>query len=378
MPWDDPYRALTLLIDGKEAFPAILSAIAAAKERVDINMFIWRNDAIGREMAAAVLAAADRGVAVTLSVDRYGVVLEKCEECRRSFFHKRQTWLERLKSAALACFYPPHGAPRVARDVPDDLYRRLLSHPHITVSADVFKADHSKYYVIDEKILFLGGINIEDKENGRDMQGRVYQDYMMRLEGETYVAAFREKQHSGCDVLSGLSFGINQKRPVRRFEMEERYLSLINGAERELHITMAYFSPLPRFLAAILAAAARGVAVTVMIPQKANFQSDTNYKTVRTLLEKSGGRIAVCLSPKMLHTKLLASEKEISFGSTNITKKAFSQLDELNVCMTRQESAFCNRLLTSVWQEQAAARRVTHPKELRYRRLYAFFEGFLV
>ena len=61
---------------GKETFPALIDAINAAKVSLDINMFIWRDDAIGNEMAEAVLAAAERGVKVTISVDRYGVVLE--------------------------------------------------------------------------------------------------------------------------------------------------------------------------------------------------------------------------------------------------------------------------------------------------------------
>ena len=118
-----------------------------------------------------------------------------------------------------------------------DLYRRIMAHPNIRVSADVFKADHSKYYIIDEKILFLGGINIEDKENGQDISGRVYGDYMAKLEGAEYVTAFREKLATGRSTRDDLFFGLNQKLPVRRFEMEELYLDLIHSAREELHIT---------------------------------------------------------------------------------------------------------------------------------------------
>ena len=78
---------MTLLVDGKAAFPEILRCIAAAQRSVRVNMFIWRDDAIGNRIAAALLEAADRGVQVDISVDRYGVVLEKAEECKRSFFH---------------------------------------------------------------------------------------------------------------------------------------------------------------------------------------------------------------------------------------------------------------------------------------------------
>ena len=112
----DAYAGFTLLTDGKEAFPAILEAIGQAQRTVLINMFIWRDDAIGNAMARAVLDAAERGVSVTLSVDRYGVVLEKCEENKRSFFHKKQSLSERIKISTLELLYPMKGTPKRAPD----------------------------------------------------------------------------------------------------------------------------------------------------------------------------------------------------------------------------------------------------------------------
>lgn len=373
----EPYSDFTLLVDGKNAFPEIIRCIEQAEKSVYVNMFIWRDDGIGQRMAQAVLTAADRGAQVFLSIDRYGVVLEKCEECKKSFFHKKQTLLEKGKSRLLSLCYPMPGAPKKAADEESELYRRIMRHPRITVSCHAFKADHSKYYIIDERVLFLGGINIEDKENGADMQGRVYQDYMVKLEGEAHVRAFFAKLREGKDVAEGYFFGINRKA-ARRFEMEERYLSLIREAQEELLITMAYFSPLPRFIDAILEAHRRGVRVTVMIPERANFQNDTNRKTVRTLLKRSKGGVTVLLSPKMLHTKLMVSEKTISLGSTNVTKKAFRQLDELNLFVENKPCAFCKALLSSVRENHALAHCILSYREIAYKKAYAFFEGFIV
>ena len=369
---------IQLLADGKRAFPEILRAIGGAKSSVEINMFIWRDDEIGNRMAEAVLAAADNGARVAISVDRYGVVLEKCEECKQSFFHKEQTLTERLKSRLLELAYPENSPGGSVRDAYTPLYRRVMAHPNIRVSADVFKADHSKYYIIDDELLFLGGINIEDKENGHDISGRVYGDYMAMLSGREYVAAFREKLATGRNIREDLFFGLNQKLPVRRFEMEELYLDLINSAEKELHITMAYFSPLKNFTDAIIAAHRRGVRVTVLVPERANFQNDSNRRTLRRLLRETDGGIEVCLSPRMLHTKLVMNEKTVSFGSTNITKKAFAQLDELNLCLPRTSSDFCAALEESVTAALREARPVRSHKEIQYRPLMAFFEGFMV
>ena len=370
---------MTLLVDGKQAFPEILRCIDGARQSLVINMFIWRDDAIGNTVAEAVLRAADRGVSVFISVDRYGVVLEKAEEVKRSFFHKRMTLIERFKAQGLARYYPTPGAPKQVADRESELYRRILTHPRITLDCDRMKADHSKYYIIDDEILILGGINIEDKENGSDMHGREYGDYMAKLSGRAYVDAFRQKLSGGENVSEDFFFGLNIKEgKSRRFEMERLYLDMIDSARKELTVVMSYFSPLPQFESAILRAYARGVAVTIMIPACANFQNDTNHKTVKKLLRASNGGIAVYLSPRMLHTKMIITENFISFGSTNITKKAFHQLDELNLFVKNKPSDFCDAVYVDVQYNLAKSQRITSHRDVNYRRRVAFLEGFLV
>ena len=371
-------ETISLLVDGREAFPEIIQAIEQARSSVEINMFIWRDDKIGNRMAEAVLVAAQRGAQVRISVDRYGVVLEKCEEAKASFFHKHQSLAEQVKIKALEFLYPETCRGPQRRDHRTSLYRQVMAHPKIQVSADTFKADHSKYYIIDDEILFLGGINIEDKENGQDLRGRIYGDYMAKLSGSEYVKAFREKLETGQNTLEGLFFGLNLKKPVRRFEMEELYLDLIRGAQKELHITMAYFSPLKKFMEAIIEAHQRGVQITVVIPEAANFQNDSNQRAVRKLLKKTGNGIQVYLSPKMLHTKLVMNEACISFGSTNITKKAFAQLNELNLFLPNTDSAFQKKLRQSILEDIRGACRVESFQEVTYRPLLAFLESFMV
>ncbi len=368
-------EGLTLLRGGSEAFPAILSAIEEAKESILVHMFIWREDGIGRKMAEALLAAAERGVRVTVEKDRYGAVLEAAEESRLSFLHRRLTLTERIKASALAHLYAPY-AGGWKKEAESTLYNRLTGHENVTV-ADSFRADHSKFYIMDGRVLFLGGINIEDKECGADLCGRVYGDYMVRAEGRDTVASFLRAWQGGDILYGDLSFPHNRKETGRQL-MEEHYLSLINAAERELLVVMAYLSPLPRFLGAILDAAARGVRVRIMIPSSANFQNDTNRKAVCRLLKESGGLVEVYLSRKMLHTKLVLSEKEISLGSTNITKKAFCQLDELNLCIKNGESPLALALKEDLAFELAAAVRAHTPADVPYSRILSFFEGFLV
>ena len=371
-------ETMTQLVNGEKAFPEIIRCIENAATSVEINMFIWRDDSIGNRMAEAVLRAADNGAQVYISVDRYGVVLEKCEETKRSFFHKTLSLSEKAKVLALEWMYPENGRPEKVKDEETAIYKQIMAHPNIRISADEFKADHSKYYIIDDEILFVGGINIEDKENGRDISGRVYGDYMVKLCGREWVEMFRTKLRTGENMTEDVFFGINLKKPVRRFEMEQLYLDMIAGAKKELHITMAYFSPLKKFVDAIIAAHHRGVRVTVIIPEKANFQNDSNRRAVSRLLKASNGEIKVYLSPKMLHTKMMMNDGCISLGSTNITKKAFSQLNELNLFVRRTGSEFEAALCASIHDDVNGARRVKDDRQIGYNRLVAFLEGFLV
>ena len=108
------------------------------------------------------------------------------------------------------------------------------------------------------------------------------------------------------------------------------------------------------------------------------FASVTNMKTAKRLLKMSAGKVRVYLSPRMLHTKLMMNENTISFGSTNITKKAFGQLSELNLFVPNGDFDFAEALRRSVAADVAEAAPVMDAKALRYRPLVAFLEGLLV
>lgn len=369
---------ITLLVNGKTAFPEIIRCIQYAKSSIEINMFIWRDDKIGNKIAKAILSAANRGVKVYLSVDRYGVVLEKSEESKRSFFHKTQSISEKIKIAILELMYPQNSKRGRIKDKYTRIYTQVMEHPNIIVSADEFKADHSKYFIIDNEILFLGGINIEDKENGCDISGRIYSDYMVKLWDRKYIEAFRYKMNTGKNLLDEFFFGINIKKPYRIFEMEQLYLDLIYGAKTELHLTMAYFSPLKKFVDAIIKAHERGVHICLLLPENANFQNNSNRATARKLLKATNGQIEVYLSPKMLHTKLIVNDTYFSLGSTNITKKAFVQLNELNLFVKKTGSQPEKILIESIKDDLKTAQRIYRYRDISYNRFIAFLESFLV
>ena len=365
-----------LLVDGVVAFEEILNCINAARSSILINMFIWREDAIGIRLANAVLSAAGRGVRVTISVDRVGMILERCEEQGRSFFHRNPDVIERFKIAFLKRFYPENfGIAKKQSDCPG-LLERILSHPNIVVERERKKNDHSKYYVIDDSILILGGINVEDKECGADCSGRIYQDYMLKLEGRDHVQAFFGKLRNNCDTADGYYFRMNNKTLSEpKFEMKDSFLSIINNAKCELVIVMAYFAPLPSIIDAIVAAWKRGVKIRILTPENPNFQKNSNRKTLSTLMKRCSNDIDVVFSPKMVHTKLIFSEKSIMFGSCNITNLAFRQLGELDIELENIDTPLVEHINSSVEENFAISRLVSDYRQIKFSPTIAWLEG---
>ncbi len=369
-----------LLCDGKQAFPRILNEIESAQHNIYINMFVWRNDAIGQKIARGLLHAADRGVHVEITKDRYGIACEYSEEDQTSFFHEHPSTDELLSIRTLEHMYNRDLSGKEHIDQKNELRDALMHHPNCTVHCEDRRYDHSKFYVFDQRTMIFGGINIEDKENGADRAGRTYRDYMVCLRDTALVAAFWERR-SGIRKPAGARFVMNLKKPVRLFETENRYLDLIRNAQRELTILMAYFAPIPAFIEVIEQAAARGVHVRILIPKNANFINDLNRKTMQILFDAAQQKnldLRIYLSNDMTHTKLLMSESTILVGSCNITKNAFAKLDELNYAAPNDDSRFAETARESVQHIIEAAEQASSREALRYNKFQALLEGILM
>ena len=343
---------MELLEGGRNAFPEIIRQIRAAEHEITVHMFIWREDRIGTEIAREIIAAADRGVKVTIEKDMYAVTLEYAEESQRSLCH-RPDLRDRFNISVLELFYNRELMGKRLRTSRSSLYTRLKEHPGIRMLDGARTYDHSKYYIFDRRVMILGGINIEDKEYYSDLRGRLYHDYMIKISDPDTVAEFLEKRKDPRKK-SGL-FRANMKKPVSCFELKSSYMEIIDSAERELCIMMAYFAPDKDILSAIERALHRAVRVRILIPESANFMDDMNKLAVSKLLgyakAHSGGYsggLEIFMTERMLHSKLLMNERRIMIGSCNINRKSFTKLDELAVAVDNDDSPFASEIRSSV------------------------------
>ncbi|MBQ9424859.1 MAG: phosphatidylserine/phosphatidylglycerophosphate/cardiolipin synthase family protein [Erysipelotrichaceae bacterium] len=366
---------ISLLETGQNAFPEIISQIRSARQEILLHMFIWREDRIGTGIAQELLKAADRGVSIVIEKDRYGLLLEYAEESQRSFCHSPNLW-ERIEIRTLCLLYNRDLFTKPLQSDQSALYRKLKEHPNVIMKDSRKTEDHSKYYIFDSQVMILGGINIEDKEYDIDRKGRAYHDYMVRIGDAEIISQFLEKRESPRKKSD--LFRINTNQPVRCFELKESFLELIDEAESQITIMMAYFAPEKEIMSAVFQALDRGVSVRIMIPRSANYHNDTNGYTVSKLLryqhDKTKGKLSVFMTGYMLHTKLIMNEKRIMTGSCNINRKSFDRLGELCIVTDNDDSLFACQVRASVQELFDNSVQINGSSNISYNHLLAAAE----
>jgi len=274
----DAERAL-LLVDGRQAYPEMLAAIHAARERIDLETYILRSDRTGERFRCALCQAARRGVKVRLLYDAVGSL------------GLNQTFVERLLAAGVKVrvFHP--------------LY---LWRPSWAFN----RRDHRKILIVDNRVSFTGGLNIADDYAALEDGGGGWRDTHVRLTGvqaalelgEVFLRGWRKsKRHDltkltakaressvlhedpddtdvsvKAEVDASSEATAHECKPVRvgvvsnqEFRMRRRirraYIHAIKHAKHYILIENAYFIPDRGVRKALLKAARRGVKVAVAV-----------------------------------------------------------------------------------------------------------------
>jgi cardiolipin synthase len=372
-----------LLVEGEAAFKYIFEKFENAKEHILINMFIWRFDCIGILMAENLLKAANRGVKITIIKDKLGGVFEIAEESRKSFFHNEIGVIDKTKAYWIDKGYPMRGKGKL-EVVENPMFEAMKQQKNIFLDVDTIKSDHSKYYIIDDEILIMGGINIEDKEIYKDAEGKGYHDYMIGIEDAAMVDLFKKRMAGQLDYDPSrqIDFIFNIFNDGREKGLDigdmikgikDPLLNYIRSAKSRLDIIIAYLGD-KDINQALIDAAHSGVKVNLMIPKKANLQQDTNLRIAKELLRKTNNQIRVYLNPKMVHAKMMVvDECFLNFGSANYNKQAFNYLGELNISLD-MGNEMATELMNVLDREYKASKFIGDIHEIKYNRLKALIE----
>jgi cardiolipin synthase A/B len=316
-------NAFKLLQNGKEFFPALEARIDAAQREIFLETYIFFADVAGLRIAAALQRAARRGVAVHLTVDGFG-----SKDLPREL-------VQELEAAGVQVLVY---RPEIARfQMRRHRLRRL----------------HRKVSLIDDKVAFIGGINIIDDENTPGHTPPRY-DYAVQIQGpilrdvQTTVRSVWEmltwthfkqrwrytpllpiKQQPAGNQAGAIVIRDNLRH---RDDIEDAYLAAIDQARREIVIATAYFLPGLRFRRALMEAAARGVRVILLLQGRVEYVllHYASRALYGSLLE--AGVEIVEYHKSFMHAKVAVIDGEWStVGSSNIDPFSLMLSREANV-----------------------------------------------
>ncbi len=301
---------------GETAYPAMLEAIDASRQRVLLSSYIFDSDDTGKAFASALGRALGRGVEVCVLLDGFGE-LYSLPRARR---------LLRGAGVEVQRFLPP----------------RLLP-PSLAINL----RNHRKILAVDDALAFTGGMNVSDRHvvAGSAQPSRVV-DVHFALRGPVAadlaelfrtdwefaggrpLAAARRHEPSGSSPCRVIADGPD--------EALGRLLLLLIGAVAEARqrvtIMTPYFLPPRELLGALQAAALRGVDVCVLLPRRNNlfFMHRATRHLLWELLER-GVRIYYQEGP-FVHSKLLlVDDGYAQVGSANVDPRSLRLNFELMV-----------------------------------------------
>jgi cardiolipin synthase len=322
---------LDLLVDGEFAFKEILSAIDATESSIFVQTFIWKDDYIGNQVVYKLKAAADRGVSVTIRKDLLGTVFELGDMLR-------------------------------GRPSPVFTKSGLKGYDNIDVDTEMSNdTDHSKYFIVDNRVVIFGGMNIADEYHTK------WHDYMAVIRSKRWTRAFQEKAFKGSAWPNPAPFVITvNDRNVT--EIRTALIEMIDNAKESVIIEHAYFSD-DKVIGAVKRAAARGVGVDVVLPKTPDTHLHANMVTINKLLEKSHQKVPrIFLYPKMSHAKVVLTDGVIAcVGSANLTPRSMITSREITLfAHGRRDERFIKELRDQLEADIALSEQVLKPFDLSF------------
>lgn len=305
----DETRA-TVYTFGADLYEDMLAAIDGAQHTVFLESYIWKADETGERFKQAVADAAARGVDVYVIYDGFANLVVP-----PAFY-----------------VFPPQ--VRVLRF---PAFRAGL----LTLRVRHSGRDHRKILVVDDEVAFVGGYNIGA------LYATQWRDTHLRLEGpaawelrNAFVDFWNRWRNPQLPVLQDV--GAEHWQPSLRaarnapsdlvFPIRGIYLDAIDRATSHIYITQAYFIPDRDILNGLLAAAARGVDVRVLVPERSNHSlADWLARGRYTKLLRGGVRIML-YQGAMVHAKTATIDGRWStVGTANIDRLSLTGNYEINL-----------------------------------------------
>jgi len=327
---------LTLLADGPERLEALIALIDGAQESLRVLYYIWEDDETGRRVRDALVAAAERGVAVSLLVDGFGAVAG-------DFFQPLED-----AQARFCRFVPRWG-------------RRYLLR------------NHQKLSLADGNKAIVGGFNISNDYFGTVESG-AWRDLGLQVEGPGVaclvayfesIFAWAERPDASIRRLRRALVGNSVQDgaihwlfggPTRRLSPWAQSVKNDLMKAARVDIISAYFAPSLSMMRRLFSAARRG-RVRIVTPSKLDHQFLVGAaRFLYWRLLKRGAEIYE-YQPTKLHAKLIVIDDVVHIGSANFDLRSFYL--NLEMMLRVDDPAFAAMMRSFVEGEIAVSRRIT-------------------
>ena len=317
LPFKD--NEIEIYENGYEYFPALLQAIAQAKNHIHLVVYIFENDALGTLVSDALIDKALQGVDIRVIYDYVGC------------WHVPSEFYERMREAGIDvhAFMP-------------------VKFPAFT--SKVNYRNHRKLCIIDGEVGFIGGMNIAT----RYVKGKTntpWRDTHMRIIGSAVygiqTAFLVDWYFVDRSLVSGPTYypdnistvtnnclaQIVTSNPTSQWpEIMHGYVRILMEAKKYVYIETPYFLPTDPVLFAIRTSVLAGVDVRLVVPE----HSDTRMvewagrSFIREALD--AGVKVYLYKEGFNHSKLLVCDDTLcSCGSTNVDFRSFENNFEANV-----------------------------------------------
>ncbi|MFZ9572686.1 MAG: cardiolipin synthase ClsB [Limnohabitans sp.] len=324
---------LELLQGSRGLFPALVVAMAQAREEILFETYIFDFHGDSLTVAEALAAAAERGVQVRVVLDGVGTP------------EVPKPWAQRWTQAGVAwrIYDPisPFGLWFPTR------WRRL----------------HRKLCVVDKSVAFCGGVNLLDDHYDPHQRRRIEHprlDFSVQVHGPLVQAihdtmaqlwwrmqlsqqlrrsqvgealeTLREPETAPLPDTRGRYRLVLRDNLRHRRSIQKSYLQAIGRAKREILIANAFFLPGGKLRRALVRAAQRGVKVRLLLQGRYEYLVPYRaaYQVYGQLL--SAGVEIVEYTPSYLHAKVAVIDSRwMTVGSSNLDPLSLLLAREANI-----------------------------------------------
>ncbi len=310
---------IKIYFEGDLFFNDLKKDILHAKKYIFIEFYIFQYEVIGKEILNLLIKKNLKDkITIKIFVDGIG---------SRDYINQINEQIQHTNIEL--CIYKPF-------------------HFKLLLRSGYHRRNHRKLILIDDHILYTGGMNIKDVMSRRVMGDSRWRDTMIRIENQSNIEIRRIFFQCKFDFLGlwriskrGYYFlpklipilpslnknknfyvfsSINKKR--RRI-FRKFYYDFINSAEKFLYIATPYFVPPLKLIRLLKQKAEKGVDIKILTAGNTDvwWARQAGRATYTTLL-KSNVKIYE-FETRIFHAKQTLSEKGLILGSSNIDYRSF-------------------------------------------------------